>query len=117
MDRYYFIEVQAYKSVNNMGLELGQYVENKYAQTVVNIESMGDIALDIKDKIEELHLKYPRCKELIFEHRLISNGNGENVERITARPNTPRSLLSEGYVFILTTKCVRKGDFKLDVLY
>ena len=30
MDKWFFIEVQTYQSVNKMGLELGHYVEKQY---------------------------------------------------------------------------------------
>ena len=36
MDKWFFIEVQTYQSVNKMGLELGHYVEEMYDHTVVH---------------------------------------------------------------------------------
>ena len=54
MDKWFFIEVQTYQSVNKMGLELGHYVEKKYDHTVVHKDCIPDIYYDIKTKKEEL---------------------------------------------------------------
>lgn len=59
MDKWFFIEVQTYQSVNKMGLELGKYVEKRYDQTVVHKDCIDDISADIKQKMEELQEKYP----------------------------------------------------------
>ena len=50
MDKWYYIEVQTYQSVNKMGLELGHYVEKKYDHTVVHKDCIPDIYDDIKAK-------------------------------------------------------------------
>ena len=58
MDKYYFIEVQRFLSVNNMGLDLGRYVEDKYNHAVIHADCMYDIKADITAKMEELQNKY-----------------------------------------------------------
>ena len=62
MDKWFFIEVQTYQSVNKMGLELGHYVEKKYDHTVVHKDCIPDIYDGIKAKKEELEEKYPRSR-------------------------------------------------------
>lgn len=69
MDKWFYIEVQTYQSVNKMGLELGHYVEKKYDHTVVHKDCIPDIYDDIKAKKEELEEKYPRSRPFKYEKR------------------------------------------------
>lgn len=109
MDRWFFIEVQTYRSVNNMGLELGDYVYDKYDQTVVHQDCMSEIACDIKGKMEELQAKYPRCKAFKFEHRGFSDKYGVTADDIAVKPDNP---YNDNYVFILRSKYIRKMNLE-----
>ena len=109
MDRFFFIEVQTYKSVNKMGLELGEYVYDRYDQTVVHQDCMYDIASDIKKKMEELHEKYPRCKELIFEHSGYTDKYNVTTDDISVKPG---NQYNDNYVFILRSKYIRKMNLE-----
>ncbi len=104
MDKYYFIEVQTYSSVNNMGLELGNYVYRKYNHAVIHANCMNDIKADINSKSEKLQEKYPRCRPFEFKIDIYKdNVNGEH-ETITVAANREK----EKYVLILRTTVVRK---------
>lgn len=105
MDRWFFIEVQTYISVNKMGFELGEYVYSKYDQTVVHQDCMCDIASDIKSKMEELQKKYPRCKEFIFEHRGFTDKYNVTTDDIYVKPG---NQYNDNHVFILRSKYIRK---------
>lgn len=105
MDKYYFIEVQTYKSVNNMGLELGQYVFEKYNQVVVHSNCMYDIKYDIEIKMKELEEKYPKCKPFKFQTMFYKDRYGETFEEITVRPDSP---YNDNLVFTTNVKVVRK---------
>lgn len=105
MNKWLFVEVQTYRSVNNMGKELGEYVVHKYDQTVVHKDSINDISNDIKEKMAELEQKYPRCKPLKYETRVYSERYG-GVFDLSAKPDNPQN---DNYAFILRTKSVRKN--------
>ena len=105
MDRWFYIEVQTYRSVNKMGLELGKYVYDKYDQTVVHQDCMCEIAADIKAKMEELQEKYPRCKEFLFEHQGCTDKYNVTTDDISVKPS---NQYNDNYVFILRSKYIRK---------
>lgn len=109
MDRWFFIEVQTYRSVNQMGLELGEYVYDRYDQTVVHQNCMSGIAADIKEKMEELHEKYPRCKEFLFEHRGYTDKYDVTTDDISVKPS---NNYNDNYVFFLRTKYIRKMNLE-----
>ena len=114
MDRWFFIEVQTYRSVNKMGLELGEYVYERYDQSVVHQDCMSDIAADIQAKMEELQEKYPRCREFLFEHRGYTDKYGVTTDDISVKPN---SQFNDNYVFILNTKYIRKLNLETSLLF
>lgn len=109
MDRWFFIEVQTFKSVNNMGLELGDYVFNKYDQTVVHQDCLTDIATDIKAKMEELQIKYPRCKKFIFKHQGYTDRYNVTTDNISVKPS---NQYNDNNVFILRSKYIRKMNLE-----
>lgn len=109
MDKWLFIEVQTYRSVNKMGLELGEYVYDRYNKTVVHKDCMIDIANDIKDKMEELKAKYPRCKEFLFNHERTEFSSDPTADRISVGPKNP---FNDNYAFILRTVMVRKMNLE-----
>ena len=113
MDRWFFVEVQTYKSVNKMGLELGEYVYGKYDQVVVHQDCMNDIANDIKCKIEELQQKYPRCKAFKFEHTGYGDRYGITTDTISVKPE---SQYNDNFAFILSTKYIRKMNLECNLL-
>ena len=100
-----FIEVQTYLSVNKMGLELGQYVYNRYDQVVVHEDCLGEISSDIEQKMAELEEKYPRCKKFKYDVREYQDRYHETVTDISAKPD---NTYNDNYVFVLRTKSVRK---------
>lgn len=105
MDRCFYIEVKTYSSTNNMGRELGQYVNEEYDHTVIHQDKMCDIAADIKNKMEELQKKYPKCKAFEFEHNGYSDRYGVTCDRITVKPS---NKYNDNYVFVLEASFVRK---------
>ena len=109
MDRWFFIEVQTYRSVNKMGLELGEYVYDRYDQTAVHQDCMSDIAADIQAKMEELQEKYPRCREFLFEHRGYSDKYDVTTDDIYVKPS---NQYNDNYVFILRSKYIRKMNLE-----
>lgn len=109
MDKYYFIEVQTYQSVNKMGLELGQYVENKYDTAVVHKDCIDEISADIKQKMSELEGKYPRSRPFRFDtYRYKDRWQNGNCE-LSAKPD---STYNDNYVFVLRAKCARKMNLE-----
>lgn len=114
MDRWFFIEVQTYSSVNKMGLELGRYVFERYDQVVVHKDRMEDIEADIKKKIEELQLKYPRCKAFKYQKRLYIDRYSVNQEEISAKLDNQGD---DRYIFFLRTKLVRNKNIETGVIW
>lgn len=110
MDRYYFIEVQAYKSVNNMGLELGQYVYDRFNWMAVHEGCIDDIVNEIKEKMEELEGKYPKCRPFKFNQRIYTDLYHETEYDISAKPD---SQYNDNYIFILRTTLIRKMNLEL----
>lgn len=114
MDKWFFIEVQTYMSVNNMGRELGQYVYDKYDQAVVHKDCLCDISCDIEEKMTELEEKYPRCKKFKYDIREYEDRYHETVTDISVKPN---NVYNDNYVFILRTKIVRKMNLETTILF
>ena len=114
MDRYFFIEVQTYRSVNKMGLELGSYVYERYDQKVVHQDCMSDIAADIKKKMEELQERYPRCKPFKYEHRRYIDRYSVTNYEIWVKPDNPQN---DNYVFSLDTKFIRRLNLETSLLF
>ena len=108
MDRHYFLEVQTYQSVNNMGHELGRYVEDKYHHMVVHERDMSAIRDDIRKKKEELEEKFPRSRPFKFGMEEYRNKYGEPHYDISAKPD---SQYNDNYVFILRSTVVRNYIF------
>ena len=109
MDKWYFLEVQTYLSVNNMGRELGQYVYEKYDQMVVHKDCIDEIEADIKSKMEELTGKYPRCKPFKYNLRRYRDRYQEEVPEISVKPDNP---YNDNYVFVLGVKYIRKMNLE-----
>lgn len=104
MEKNYFMTVRTYQSVNNMGLELGHYVERKYHNVVVSAEDFGKVTVDIMEKMKELEKKYPRSRA--FKMETLSH-----VDRYQQKhPNiyvTPQSNYNDNHIFILDTDVIR----------
>lgn len=114
MDKWLFIEVQTYLSVNNMGRELAQYVYDKYDQTVVHKDCVPDIQSDILAKMEELQKKYPRCKPFKHETRKYEDRHHEKVFGISAGSSNP---YNDNFAFILRTKFITKMNLETSLLF
>lgn len=114
MDKWLFIEVQTYQSVNNMGRELAQYVYDKYDQTVVHKDCIPDINQDIILKMDELQHKYPRCKPFKHEARKYEDRRHETVFDISVGSCNP---YNDNFVFILRTKCITKMNLETTLLF
>lgn len=113
MDKFYFIEVMAYQSVNKMGLELGEYVKKRYDKAVVHANCIYGIKADIEQKIQELQEKHPRCRpfELIVSER--DNIYGETYKDISVAAN--KSI--DSYVCILNVQVVRRMNLEYQLNY
>ena len=109
MDKWFFIEVQTYQSVNKMGLELGHYVEKQYDHMVVHKDCIPVIYDDIKAKKEELEEKYPRSRPFKFEKREYKDRWQETVPEISAKPD---STYNDNYIFVLRTSSIRKMNLE-----
>lgn len=105
MAKNYFVTVRAYQSVNNMGLELGRYVEEKYDKVVVPAEDFGKVTIDIMEKMKELEKKYPRSRAFKMETlALCDRAHGQNVPAIYV---TPQSKFNDNHIFSLDTAVIR----------
>ena len=113
MDRYYFITVMAYQSVNNMGLELNKYVVERYDQAVVHANCICAIKADIEQKMNELLEKYPRCRpfELIFSERKDKYGEPFSDIHVTANKDIDK------HVFVMNVSVVRHLNLECNLLY
>ena len=109
MDKWFFIEVQTYQSVNKMGLELGRYVEKEYDHMVVHKDCIPVIYDDIKAKKEELEEKYPRSRPFKYEKRVYKDRWQEEVPEISAKPD---STYNDNYIFVLRTYSIRKMNLE-----
>lgn len=109
MDKWFYIEVQTYQSVNNMGLELGRYVEERYDHTVVHKDCISDIYADIDAKRHELEEKYPRSRPFKYEKREYVDRWKETVPEISAKPD---STYNDNFIFILRTSSIRKMNLE-----
>jgi hypothetical protein len=114
MDRFLFVEVQTYASVNSMGHELGKYAYDRYDQVVVHANCIYDIKNDLLRKAEELQEKYPRCKPLKFDLREYTDRYKEKVYDISFKPD---SQYNDNFVFILRTKHVCKMNLEVQLNY
>lgn len=99
-----FITVRTYSSVNNMGKELGAYVENAYDQALVPTIAFPAVTADIKAKMKELEAKYPRSKPFKLETISFTDKYGHAHENIYV---TPQNLHNDNHVFCLDTASVR----------
>lgn len=113
MDKWLFIEVQTYLSVNKMGRELAQYVYDKYDQAVVHKDCIPDIQLDILDKMNELQQKFPRCKPFKHELREYKDRRHQKVFDISVGPS---NHYNDNFAFILRTKCITKMNLETTLL-
>ena len=113
MDKWFYIEVQTYQSVNKMGIELGRYVEKKYDHTLVHNDCIPDIYDDIKAKKEELEEKYPRSRPFKYEKREYKDRWQETVPEISAKPD---STYNDNYIFVLRTNSVRKIILEISLM-
>lgn len=92
-----------------MGKELGQYVFEKYDQSVVHVNCIFDIAADIKEKMQELSEKYPKCRPFKYEFVPHRDRYREYAPDISVKPE---NKFNDNYVFILRTKSIRKMNLE-----
>lgn len=104
MAKNYFVTVRTYQSVNNMGLELGRYVEKKYHNVVVSAEDFGKVTVDIMERMKELEKKYPRSKAFKMESTSSIDRYLQKTPHIYV---TPQSKYNDNHVFILDTAVIR----------
>ena len=114
MDKWFFIEVQTYRSVNKMGLELGEYVEKRYDHAVVHKDCIVDISDDIKAKMAELEEKYPRSRPFKYEKRKYKDRWQETVPELSAKPD---STYNDNYIFVLRTSSIRKMNLENSLIF
>lgn len=113
MDKYYFISVMAYQSVNNMGLELNKYVVDRYDQAVVHANCINDIKADIEQKMQELQEKYPRSRpfKLIVNDRKDKYGESYKDLYVTANKDIDK------HIFVMNVSVVRNLNLEYNLLY
>lgn len=113
MDKYYFISVMAYQSVNNMGLELNKYVVERYDQAVVHANCIYGIKADIEQKMGELQEKYPRSRpfKLIVNDRKDKYGESYIDLYVTANKDIDK------HVFVMNVSVVRHLNLECNLLY
>ena len=113
MDKYYFISVMAYQSVNNMGLELNKYVVGRYDQAVVHANCIYGIKADIEQKMVELQEKYPRSRpfKLIVNDRKDKYGEPFSDIHVTANKDIDK------HVFVMNVSVVRHLNLECNLLY
>lgn len=104
MAKNYFVTVRTYQSVNNMGLELGRYVERKYDKVVVPAEDFGKVTDDILRNMKALENKYPRSRAFKMETLNSKDRYQQNAPSIYV---TPQSKYNDNHVFILDTAVIR----------
>ncbi|MBR0276280.1 MAG: hypothetical protein IJQ76_08735 [Prevotella sp.] len=109
MDKWLFIEVQTYQSVNKMGLELGRYVEKRYDHAVVHIDCIDAISADIETKMAELEKKFPRSRPFKYAKREYRDRYQEIVPELSAKPD---STNIDSYIFVLRTSGIRKMNLE-----
>ena len=113
MDKYYYISVMAYQSVNNMGLELNKYVVKRYDQAVVHANCINDIKADIEQKMGELQEKYPMSRpfELIVNERKDKYGESYKDLYVTANKDIDK------HIFIMNVSVVRHLNLEYNLNY
>lgn len=113
MDKFYFISVMAYQSVNNMGLELNKYVVDRYDQAVVHANCINDIKVDIEQKMQELQVKYPRSRpfKLIVNDRKDKYGEQYKDLYVTANKDIDK------HIFVMNVSVVRHMNLECNLLY
>lgn len=113
MDKYYFISVMAYQSVNNMGLELNKYVVDRYDQAVVHANCINDIKADIEQKMQDLQEKYPRSHpfKLIVNDRKDKYGESYKDLYVTA------NKVIDKHIFVMNVSIVRHLNLECNLLY
>ncbi len=105
MAKNYFVTVRTYQSVNNMGLELGRYVEGKYDKVVVPAEDFGKVSVDIMEKMKELEKKYPRSRPFRMETVTVTDRRYQ--QSLPYIYVTPQSKYNDNHVFVLDTAVIR----------
>lgn len=101
MKKHYFITVRTYQSVNNMGSELGKYVESKYNNVVVSADDFEKVKSDIREKMAELEAKYPRSRAFKM---LALNSVGRLGPSVYVKP---QSKYNDNHIFVLDTAVIR----------
>lgn len=104
MAKNYFVTVRTYQSVNNMGLELGRYVEKKYYNVVVSAEDFGKVIADIMEKMKELERKYPRSRAFRMETLSHKDRYQQDTPSLYV---TPQSKYNDNHIFVLDTAVIR----------
>lgn len=104
MAKNYFVTVRTYQSVNNMGLELGRYVERKYDKVVVPAEDFDKVKADIMEKMKYLEKEYPRSRPFKMETISYVDRYQQSAPSIYV---TPQSNYNDNHIFILDTDVIR----------
>lgn len=105
MEKYYFVTVRTYQSVNNMGLELGKYVEEKYDKVVMPAGDFGRVQGDILEKMKELEKKYPRSRAFKMETLSLTDIlHGKNAPSLYVKP---QNKYNDNHIFVLDAFVIR----------
>lgn len=111
MDKFYFITIMAYQSVNKMGLKLGEYVSKRYDQVVVHADCMDDIKADIQKKMRELEMEFPRSRpfELTVTERYDKYKAKYTDIRVSANSAT------DSHIFIMNISVIRRLNLEVNL--
>lgn len=113
MDKYYYISVMAYQSVNKMGLELGKYVSKRYDQAVVHANCFYGIKADIQQKMQELQEKYPRSRPFEMKINERKDKYGESYNDICVSANSD----IDKHIFVMNVSVVRRLNLEVNLNY
>ena len=108
MSRMYLMTVRTYMSVNNMGLELGRYVEETFDHMLVSAADLRKVVANIDAKMKALEAQFPRSRPFKREIIVTKDKFGVGHESIYV---TPQSKYNDNHVFVLDTEVVR-GELK-----
>lgn len=113
MSKKYLMTVRTYQSVNNMGLELGRYVEETFDHMLVSADNFRKVIDIIDAKMKALEAEFPRSRPFKREIIVIKDKFGVAHENIYV---TPQNKFNDNHVFILDTEVVR-GEMEGGVIY
>ena len=103
MEKLLFAEVQTFKSVNNLGLEIGKYVSENYHRRIISEKRIKAVFGDIKYTMMRFQEKHPRCRKMIIIIHEFQDKFGRTFYAVSAKPENDHT---DNCAFILRTTIV-----------